>query len=256
MLREQLIKRRMGQAPGFHWRGEEVSRLEGFSDAVFGFVITLLVISTAVPKNFNDLLTLFSFSNVGSFAICFLTLVILWRSHYIFFRRYGLEDGPVFILNTVFLFIVTLYIYPLKFLFAWMLKGFPTAESGTALTEAAPIGVDQIIQLMVIYGLGIVFLYLSELGFYLWAYHKRSDLRLTPLEVYDTFTTIGSNCIFVAVGLVSIMIALFSRSNGATWAGLIYMLLAPMIAIFRAYRGRVRRRHLKTSPTQTELPFT
>src|SRR5690242_19019803 len=89
MLREQLIQRHIGEHAGFRWRGQEVSRLEGFSDAMFAFVVTLLVISTEVPKNFSDLIALFSFSNVGSFAICFVFLVGLWRSHYIFFRRYG-----------------------------------------------------------------------------------------------------------------------------------------------------------------------
>ena len=138
----------MGQEPGFRWRGEEVTRLEGFSDAVFGFMITLLVISTEVPKNYNDLLNLFSLSNVGAFAICFLALMLLWRTHFIFFRRYGLQDGPVFLLNTAFLLLVTLYIYPLKFLFGWMLKGFPVAEPGAVLTEAVPIHVDQITQLI------------------------------------------------------------------------------------------------------------
>ena len=31
-----------GHEAGFEWRGREVSRLEGLSDAVFGFAITLL----------------------------------------------------------------------------------------------------------------------------------------------------------------------------------------------------------------------
>src|SRR5690348_874119 len=105
MIREQFIKRHIGETDGFRWRGEEVSRLEGFSDALFAFVVTLLVISAEVPKNFNDLIALFSFSNVGSFAICFVFLAWLWHSHYIFFRRYGLEDGVIFILNTAYLFI-------------------------------------------------------------------------------------------------------------------------------------------------------
>ena len=30
--------------------GREVSRLEGFSDAVFGFALTLLVVSLEVPE--------------------------------------------------------------------------------------------------------------------------------------------------------------------------------------------------------------
>ena len=35
--------------------GREVSRIEGFSDAVFGFALTLLVVSLEVPDNFEAL---------------------------------------------------------------------------------------------------------------------------------------------------------------------------------------------------------
>ena len=42
MLRERLARRRIGKEEGFSWRGEEVSSIEGFSDAVFAFAVTLL----------------------------------------------------------------------------------------------------------------------------------------------------------------------------------------------------------------------
>lgn len=49
MLREPLMKKEVGRG-AFRWRGREISRIEGLSDAVFGFAITLLVVSLEVPK--------------------------------------------------------------------------------------------------------------------------------------------------------------------------------------------------------------
>ena len=39
---------------GFRWRGGETTRVEGVSDAVFAFVITLLVVSLEVPRTFHE----------------------------------------------------------------------------------------------------------------------------------------------------------------------------------------------------------
>ena len=55
MLREQLLKKEIGSG-AFRWRSHEITRIEGLSDAVFGFAITLLVVSLEVPKTFNELL--------------------------------------------------------------------------------------------------------------------------------------------------------------------------------------------------------
>ncbi len=56
MFSKQLAKKKIGAREGFRWRGEDVSRIEGLSDAVFALAVTLLIVSTEVPKTYNDLI--------------------------------------------------------------------------------------------------------------------------------------------------------------------------------------------------------
>jgi hypothetical protein len=44
---------------GFLWRGQNVSRVERFSCAVFAFAITLLTVSLEVPETFDELLAVY-----------------------------------------------------------------------------------------------------------------------------------------------------------------------------------------------------
>ena len=114
-LREARMKYNRDVIDGFRMRGRDVTRLESFSDAVFGFALTLLVVSLEVPKSFADLIA--AMKDFPAFAVCFAMLAMLWNSHYRFCRRYGLDDGTTRFFTCVLLFIVLLYVYPLKFLF-------------------------------------------------------------------------------------------------------------------------------------------
>src|SRR5262245_5651942 len=115
------------------WPKHEVTRLEGFSDAVLAFAVTLLVVSLEVPKSFDELAE--AMRGFLAFAICFALLVYLWYEHAKFFRRYGLQDALTTALNAAFLFLVLFYIYPLKFLFTFLVNllvfGVEPSSTGT-----------------------------------------------------------------------------------------------------------------------------
>jgi len=55
--------------PHFRWRGGEITRLEGFTDAVFAFAVTLLAVSLEVPHTFQELPM--AMKGFFAFAICF-----------------------------------------------------------------------------------------------------------------------------------------------------------------------------------------
>src|SRR6266436_400666 len=117
MLRKKLIDKSVGDNKKFRWRGHEISRIEGLSDAVFAFAVTLLVVSLEVPKTFDELMAVMR--GFGAFAICFALLIVVWFNQYKFFRRYGLQDNLTIVLNTALLFVVLFYVYPLKFVFTF-----------------------------------------------------------------------------------------------------------------------------------------
>ena len=123
-------------------RGEDVKRIETFSDAVFAFAVTLLIVSLEVPKSYEELLV--SMRGFFPFALCFALLVRLWYDQHAFFRRYALDDRLTIFLNVCLLFIVLFFVYPLKFLFTLLFNdqsrdGIPAGDSSDD-TAAPPAG--------------------------------------------------------------------------------------------------------------------
>src|SRR6476659_11292394 len=119
MLRDTLMAHHE-PVDGFRWRSHDITRIEGFSDAVFGFAVTLLIVSLEVPKTSTELLE--TMRGFGAFVITFMILARLWYAQFTFFRRYGLEDKVTVTLNLVLLFTVLFFVYPMKFLFSVILS--------------------------------------------------------------------------------------------------------------------------------------
>jgi len=177
-----------GHEEGFEWRGREVSRLEGLSDAVFGFAITLLVVSLEVPESVAELLH--AMRGFFGFALSFALLFRLWGYQYRFFRRYGLEDPTTIRLNGVLLFVVLFFVYPLKFMTQTLTDfllggGLTTLRPGVLSHALAGGGYDLL--LMFYGGFGTVFLVLGLM--YLHAYRMRDAIGLNALEALDTRIT-------------------------------------------------------------------
>jgi len=239
VVRESLARRQTAEED-FRWRGEDITRLEGFSDAVFAFAVTLLVVSLEVPKTFDELLT--TMRGFVAFAICFYLLLIVWYDHYKYFRRYGLNDTPTLWLNSTLLFIMLMYVYPLKFLFTLLMSEL----FGYADTET--IELSQFPLLMVIYGAGFVAVQAVFVIMYLRAYSLRADLELDALELSVTREEIQGFLLNAAVGLLSMAVAVLGGPDRVDWSGYVYLLLFPLLTI----NGRVmssRRRRNKVAQT-------
>jgi uncharacterized membrane protein len=222
--------------PGFRLRGGEITRLEGFSDAVFGFALTLLVVSLDVPRTFDDLVV--TMRGFPAFAICFLFLALIWNGHYKFCRRYGLDDAVARFLTCVMLFLVLFYVYPLKFLFNFSITNllFGGAVQPNTMTAS------QFSVLLVIYGLGFAAVYLAMTLLYLHAYRLRDELELNPLEIFDTRYQLFRLATLVAIGLIAALLACIPVLRNVS--SLVYMLLFPILRISRGIHRRRRAPYL------------
>jgi hypothetical protein len=243
MIRAQLMRRGQESRNGFRLRGTDVTRLEGFSDTVFGFAVTLLVVSLEVPTDFDTLVK--TMRDLVPFAICFAILCLLWYQHYLFFRRYGLHDSTMVVLNSLLLFVILAYVYPLKFLFR---NFFGFIEQLLGIRTQADLSGDQLAAIFVIYGLGWVAVYAIFAICYLHAYRQRASLDLSALEVFDTRTSMYRNLGMVGIGLLSVLLALLKVGIPIGLPGWVYFLIAPMQALIGSQAGARRRALAKHVP--------
>ncbi len=210
----------------FRQRAREVSRIEAFSDIVFGFALTLIVISLEVPETYEELMH--DMRGFLGFAICFAVLMWVWWTHHTFFRRYAMHDGYTILLNTMLLFLVLFYVYPLKFLFSLV----------TGALHPGPVDTPT---LFVIYGLGFAGIFALFLLLHLHAYYRREELELNDVEVHDTRSAMILYAAYVGIGLVSTLIAVALPPRMIGWAGWTYFLLGPVSGFIGARRGAKRR---------------
>lgn len=230
-MRNLLGQKGVGDDPDFRWRGGDATRLEGFSDAVFGFSMTLLIVSLEVPKTYDSLIeTLLQFP---AFGISYLFLFFIWYQHYLFFRRYGLNDLSVVVMNGFLMFLVLFFVFPFRWMVSLLINGL---FLGQFLEIDIPIGfdvstfsLDQYSILHTIYAVGFVALF----GCFLWLYAKAlkeaDRLELDQAELATTWAAYYAYLIVIAVAVVSIILVwLVPQPWNAPVSGWIFALIWPL----------------------------
>ena len=239
MFRKKFIEKQIGTQTPFRWRSHEITRVEGFSDAVFAFAVTLLVVSLEVPRTFSDLME--TMSGFGAFACGFALLFLVWYNQYKFFRRYGLQDTLTLTLNGILLFVVLFFVYPLKFLFTTLIKAFTRQDLAVHLHDGsvvAPIVPDQWQILMVIYGLGYVAIFGTFALLYFHAVRKTDELNLTAIEMFLTRMSLRENLLQVGIGIISILIVTIGGNKMAGLSGMTYVLVGPVMTFHGMWSGK------------------
>lgn len=242
MIREKLIEKNVGRAGDFRWRGHEISRIEGLSDAVFAFAITLLVVSLEVPKTFNELAE--TMHGFGAFLVSFVLLFFVWFNQYKFFRRYGLGDNITVALNAALLFVVLFYVYPLKFLFSFLINEFTGGHGEVLLPNGNVVRMleskEQMASLMSIFSLGYLAVFAVFVVLYWHAYRKRDALDLNELERFDTRESILEAALNCGIAVFSLLIVIIGGPDRADLAGMAYMLTAVVMTLHGMIMGKRR----------------
>lgn len=222
---------------GFRLRGIAMTRLETFIDAAFAFAVTMVVI--AADRLPDDIVTLLAaFKNVPAFIASVVVLGIFWRGHWLWSRRYGLEDGVSRFISWALLVTVLIYIYPLKALFGSMFYLISDGKLGLALGVRTEL---QARTLLAIYAVGFTAIAAEILMLHWRAWQLREPLRLNDREQMLTRAEIAGWSMPLSVGLVALVLALTLPPRYIFWSGWIYFTMAILVPAQKWLRERGHR---------------
>lgn len=238
-INQPFSARRLDECPeenGFRLRGAEMTRIEVFVDAAFAFALTMLVIAgDSVPEDFGDMLA--ALTQVPTFAATFMILMMFWGAHRRWSRRFGLEDATVVWLSGFFVFVMLVWVYPLRMVFAGM---FHWISAGWL---PSPVTLDSYLELrllFVFYGAGFFSLSLVVLGLNAHAIRLRDALGLNAVEAFDTRAEMASWILPAGVSLLSVLLAVTLPASLLYLAGVVYFLLAILGPVVGIRQARLR----------------
>lgn len=243
MFSERMLRGGKPVKNGFRLRGVgEVSRIEALSDGVIGFAITLLVVSLEVPRTFDELMV--TVRGFLAFAVTFALLFHVWHTQYRFFRRYGLNDNFVIWMTACLLFVVLFYVYPLKFVWTLLVNSMLGLDNSltSGAGTARPVRREQIPAMMALFAAGFSAVFAVFALLYAHAYRRRAELGLSELEAHDTRAMIQDNALNVAIGLLSITVALVGGPRYSLLSGMVFWLVGPVQYLHGHLMGRRRKR--------------
>jgi uncharacterized membrane protein len=163
----------------------------------------MLVISVdSIPQSFGELRE--ALKGVPAFAASFAIVVMFWHGHYRWSRRFGLEDGTSVVLSLLLVFLVLVFLYPLRL----MMSGALNAMSGGWLPSELKITqLSDVRTFFVLYGLA--FALMSGVLLALNAHVLRLQLA-PPLGGVDRITArieIEAWAILASMGAISAALA-------------------------------------------------
>lgn len=209
------------QENGFSMRGIDVTRLETFVDAAFAFVLTLLVISfDELPSSYEEIVS--AIKRIPAFGASFAVLMMFWIEHRNWSRRFGLENKRTIILSLLLIFVVLVYVYPLRMIFEGL---FSQISNGFLPTSYQTDTYQDIRMIFVFYSVGFLAMSAIITMIYIEALKQKVLLMLSTTEQILVIAQIQQHSISIGFGILSILIAFFSPDEFVVLAGYIYFVL-------------------------------
>lgn len=227
---------------GFRNRGGEVTRIEAFYDAAYAFAITLMVISIdEIPDSAERLID--ALKSVPAFAASFFLIVLFWSAHSTWSRRYGINDRHSQRLGLLTVFLVLVFIYPMRMVFAgfffWISDGWLPAHIDT---NNGPGDMR-----LIIVAFAVAF---GSMGTVTWALYRHAwKLRARlDLDAHETLVTRYSVLRWASVPIVSLvslaLTVVLSRIPSQPWLVALPALVFFLLPLNRAAMNWQMRREL------------
>ncbi len=223
---------RLVKVKGFRQRGEQMTRLETFTDAAFAFAVTLVVILVdAVPSNYAEFVH--ALESVPVFVICFAQLMVFWWGHHVWSRRYGLEGGWDIVLSLALVATVLVYVYPLRAIFT----AFVWNLQGDSVQEQYAVTLPEIGHMFLVFGIGFTILAGLVTAHFVRAYTLRRHLGLNPLERAMTLGDAASWSTVALTGFASACLAYWlpdTHKQAAAYAYYTLVITMPLVGYLTA----------------------
>ena len=215
---------------GFRIRGAQPTRIDAFVDAAFAFAVTLLVVAVGhMPTSAAELGQ--AMRGVPAFVAGFLLLSRLWLAHRHWSRRYGIEDATSARLSLALVFVMLVYVHPLRMvaeLVLGLLSGGAFVEQRIEIRSAAEMRL-----VYVTFALGYAVACALFALLYRHALLNADALGLDAGERIRTQRSIERYLLFAGIGTLSLLLALPLPipASASSWfyaaPGLVYLLILP-----------------------------
>jgi len=213
------------------------NRLEALSDGAFAVAIGLLVVEVIPVDEFKTVVNIVR--HAPAIAAAFAVFLWIWSVHRHYFATYALHDPKTVVLNSVLLFLVLFYVYPLKFVSTYVIEAIFHLNPETKATLASPEDGALLLQ---IYGVGFVAIFLCYALLYRHALSRRAVLGLDDVQVLEARMSARACGLCMIVGLVSLAVTFVPGGPAKAVAGFSYSLIGPVMGVHGYLAGKARER--------------